>query len=58
MEEVIKDIEVSYYEKVNEDYTEYIATFISGNSLYYMYSNLDIDAIKEIVYNSIDDSIL
>ena len=58
MEEVIKDIEVSFYEKVNEDYTEYIATFISGNSLYYMYSNLDIDAIKEIVYNSIDDSIL
>ena len=58
MEEVIKDIEVSYYEKVNEDYTEYIATFISGNSLCYMYSNRDSDAIKEIVYNSIDDSIL
>ena len=58
MEEVIKDIEVSYYEKVNEDYTEYIATFISDNSLYYMYSNLNIDTIKEIVYNSIVNSIL
>lgn len=57
-EEVIKDIEVSFYEKVNEDYIEYIATFSSGNSLYYMYSNLNIDAIKEIVYNSIADSVL
>lgn len=57
-EEVIKDIGVSFYEKVNEDYTEYIATFISGNSLYYMYSNLEIDAIKEIIYNSIANSIL
>lgn len=57
-EEVIKDIEVSFYEKVNEDYTEYIATFISDSSLYYMYSNLNIDTIKEIVYNSIVNSIL
>ena len=56
--EVIKNIEVNFYDKVNEDYTEYIATFISDNSLYYMYSNLDIDTIKEIVYNSIVNSIL
>lgn len=55
--ENIKGIEVNFYEKVNEDYTEYIATFISDNSINYMYSNLDIDMIKEIVYNSIGDSI-
>lgn len=55
--ENIKGIEVNLYEKINEDYTEYIATFISDNSINYMYSNLDIDMIKEIVYNSIADSI-
>ena len=56
--EIIKDIEVEFYEKANADYKEYIATFNYGNSRYYLYSNRDIDAIKEIIYNSISNSIL
>ena len=56
--EIIEDIEVGFYEKENEDYTEYIVAFNYGNSRYYMYSNLDIDTIKEIIYNSIANSIL
>lgn len=56
--EMIKDIEVTFYEKANEDYTEYIVTFYYGNSRYYMYSNLNIDIIKEIIYDSIANSIL
>ena len=51
--EIIKDIEVGFYEKANEDYKEYIAAFNYDKSRYYMYSNLDIDTIKEIIYDSI-----
>lgn len=56
--EIINDIDVDIYEKVNTDYTEYIATFIYDNSIYYINSNLDIDVIKEMIYNSIINSII
>lgn len=56
--EIVRGVEVCFYEKANENYTEYIVAFNYSNSRYYMYSNLDIDKIKEIVYNCIDNSIL
>ena len=56
--EIIEGIEVGFYEKANEDYAEYIVAFNYEKSRYYVYSNLDIDTIKEIVYDSIANSIL
>lgn len=56
--EIINDIDVDIYEKINEDYTEYIATFNYYNSIYYINSNLDIDTIKETIYDSIVNSVI
>lgn len=57
-EEIIEDVKVKFYKNINEDYTEYIATFIYGNSLYNLHSNLDIDTIKEMIYDSIINLVL
>ena len=54
----VGNINIDFYEKENEDYTECIATFVYNNCLYYMHSNLDIEVMKEVLYDSINNSIL
>ncbi len=46
-------IEVKYFVKENEDYTEYIALFDYGNSVYSLSSNLDFETVENIVKESI-----
>ena len=46
-------IEVEYWKKENEDYTEYIALFVSGNSSYCLSCNYDFDSIESIIEENI-----
>ena len=61
--EVCKDaqyntIDVRFFKKVNEDYTEYIVLFIEKNSIYVINSNCEFETIESIVAeNIIDDNL-
>lgn len=46
-------IEVDYLIKENDDYTEYVAIFESGNSVYSLSSNYDFDMIVNMIKESI-----
>lgn len=46
-------IEVEYWKKENDDYTEYIALFVSGNSSYCLSCNYDFDSIESIIEENI-----
>lgn len=48
-------IEVQYYIKVNDDYTEYMAFFLSENSMYILNSNCDFETIERIISENIID---
>lgn len=58
--EVYKDekygsIEVRYFQKINEDYTEYIAQFVEKNSIYVINSNWDFETVEHIISQNIMD---
>ena len=51
--ESVDGIEVSYYRKESDDYTEYIAYFCIDNTCYLLGTNVDIQQVKEIICNEI-----
>lgn len=51
--ETIEGIDVSYYKKVNDDYTEYIAYFCIDDACYIINTNIDILQVKKIISNEI-----
>lgn len=48
-------IDVRYFKKVNEDYTEYIVLFVDKNSMYILNSNCDFETIENIISQNITD---
>lgn len=51
----IDSIEVKFFKKVNEDYTEYIVEFFFDNSYYFINSNLPLETINDMVLESIEE---
>lgn len=51
--ENVKGIEINYYEKINDDYTEYIVYFCIDDSIYLISTNIDIQQVKDIVSSEI-----
>lgn len=47
--ETVDGIEVNYYRKVNDDYTEHIAYFCIDNICYLIETNVDIQQVKDII---------
>ena len=52
---VYDSVEVEYFIKENEDYTEYIALFEYENSIYSLNSNLSFETMELIIEESIQD---
>ena len=47
--QTVCDVEVTYFEKANDDYTEYMISFCIENAIYFVHSNEDIKVITFIV---------
>ena len=53
--QTIYGVDVTYLRKINNDYTEYMASFSIENAIYFIHSNQDIEDIKPIADSCIKE---
>lgn len=53
----IDSVEITYYQKNNDDYVEYIAEFFYENRYFYLDSNLPLETINNIISKSVEEII-
>lgn len=53
--ELLNSVEIKYYRKKNDDYTEYMVEFFYEQSYYSLTSNLELDTIEKMINESIEE---